>query len=236
MRTYSVLPGSHKLQPRATRVQPRSFIAPKRNVTSLGRIDGQIQFEMDEALLSDELDVNPYVDYGRYLTPEGGVLITYKDLDQRLRCLLWRVLAWTVATGGAYWFFLQHSPVHAAWINDLCLLGLAIANWFIVRPLETYRDAEIRPDSLVLDNKHVFWLRLMENGLPTFREDKEGNLVLCGVYGTRFVEYLTVRRFDDNDKTPETFAAHFQEAIGQIWAPALAGGIVRPGSPPRQRF
>ena len=41
---------------------------------------------------------------------------------------------------------------------------------------------------------------------------------LGGIYGTRFVEYLTVRRFDKADRAPEVFAAHLQEAIQQLWA------------------
>src|ERR1700681_4169471 len=43
---------------------------------------------------------DPYVDYGRCLTPEGGILIIYKDLDLRLRHTLWRLFVWTVSTGG----------------------------------------------------------------------------------------------------------------------------------------
>jgi hypothetical protein len=235
MRTYAVLSRPQKFCPQG-RALPRSIITSERNAAILDSLERRIQFDAAAASLEGDLDINPYVDYGRYLTPAGGVLITYKDIDQRLRYILWRIFAWTAATGGGYWLFLQNSPIHAAWINFLCLLALGIINWRIVRPIEVYRSAEVRSDSLLLDGTHVFWLRLMENGLPTFREDDEGNQVLCGIYGTRFVEYLTVRRFDDNDKTPETFAAHFQEAMEQIWAPALALGIIRPGSPPRQAF
>ena len=42
---------------------------------------------------------DPYADYGRFLTPEGGILIVYKDLDLRLHHTLWRVSAWTAFTG-----------------------------------------------------------------------------------------------------------------------------------------
>src|SRR6266404_5159576 len=38
---------------------------------------------------------DPYADYGRFLTPEGGILLIYKDLDLRLRHMAWRLLAWT---------------------------------------------------------------------------------------------------------------------------------------------
>ena len=83
---------------------------------------------------------------------------------------------------------------------------------------------------MILEGTDVFWLRLMETGRPTFRADEDGNQVLCGVYGTRFVEYLTVRRFDDNDRMPEVFAAHLQEAMRAIWAPALRSDVIRAGS------
>lgn len=38
------------------------------------------------------------------------------------------------------------------------------------------------------------------------------------VYGMRLVEYLTVRRFDELDRTPEVIAAHLQDAMRQLWA------------------
>ncbi len=60
----------------------------------------------------------------------------------------------------------------------------------------------------------------MEGGWPAFQPDKEGNQILCGIYGTRFVEYLTVRRFDELDRTPEVFAAHVQDAMRQLWSVA----------------
>jgi hypothetical protein len=42
-----------------------------------------------------DFEPDPYVDYGRFLTAEGGVLIVYKDLDLRFRHTLWRLFAWT---------------------------------------------------------------------------------------------------------------------------------------------
>jgi hypothetical protein len=38
--------------------------------------------------------------------------------------------------------------------------------------------------------------------------------LLCG---TRFVDYLTVRRFDEFDRSPEALAAHVQDAMRQLW-------------------
>jgi hypothetical protein len=111
-----------------------------------------------------------------------------------------------------------------------------VINWLIVRkPVEIQCSIEIRPDCMILNGADVFLLQYMENGLPTFRQDDDDNQILCGIYGTRFVEYVTARRFDDYDGTPEVFAGHVQAAMEQIWTPALATGAVRPGSPPRQR-
>jgi hypothetical protein len=168
--------------------------------------------------IAAEFAPNPYADYGRFLTEEGGILIAYKDLDLRLRHTLWRIFAWTIFTGIEGWYLLHHSPVHAVWINVACLLTIAVVNGLIVRkPVELYRTLEIRPDCIILESRDVFWRRLMEVAWPAFERDAEGNQVLRGIYGTRFVEFLTVRRFDELDRAPEVFAAHLQDAIRQLW-------------------
>jgi hypothetical protein len=161
---------------------------------------------------------DPYLDYGRFLTPEGGVLFAYKDLDLRLRYTLWRMFAWSCATGFALWILLDHSPVENGWIRLALLILVGVLNYVIVsKPVEVYRRAEIRPDCMILEGKDVFWREKMEAGVPSFRPDPDGNRILCGIYGSRFVEYLTVRRFDDNDRMPEVFAAHLEEAMTQLW-------------------
>ena len=177
---------------------------------------------------------DPYLDYGRYLTREGGVLFVYKDLDLRWRYIIWRVFAWTVTTAYEGWYLYHRSPVHSVWVNIACFLAVAALNYLIVRkPIEVYRRAEIRPDCMMLESRDIFWLRLMEAGWPTFQPDKEGNQVLCGIYGTRFVEYLTARRFDDNDRMPDVFAGHLIEAMRQLWArPEITiGGDHVPANP-----
>lgn len=161
---------------------------------------------------------DPYVDYGRSLTEEGGILITYKDFDRRFRHTLWRLLAWTSSTGIESWYVLHYSPVHGEWLNIACLCVVAIVNWLIVaKPVEVYRTLEIRPDCMIIDGADIFWRRFMEGGWPTFRVGQEGSWVLCGIYGTRFVEYLTVPRSDEFDRTHEVFAAHLEDAISQLW-------------------
>lgn len=161
---------------------------------------------------------DPYVDYGRFLTAEGGILLIYKDLDERLRHTLWRLFAWSFFTGLEGWFLLHHSPVQTGWVNFIAFLAACVINWLIVsKPVEIYRRLEIRPDCLIIDGCDVFWRRLMEVSWPALQANEEGNQVLCGIYGTRFVEYLTVRRFDELDRMPEVFAAHLQDAMRQLW-------------------
>jgi hypothetical protein len=162
--------------------------------------------------------IDPYVDYGRFLTSEGGILLVYKDLDPRIRHMLWRAFAWAVSTGGEAWYLLHHSPVQALWINVACLIAVGAVNLFIVsKGVEMYRSIEIRPDCMIIEDADIFWLRHMENGWPTLQADDKGNQRLCGIYGTRFVEYLTIRRFEELDRMPEVFAAHLQEAMKQLW-------------------
>ena len=178
---------------------------------------------------------DPYVDYGRYLTPEGGVLFIYKDIDTRLRHTLWRLLAWTAWTGPEFWYVLHDSPVHRAAINGVCLIAVAVVNWLIVRkPVELYRRVELRPDCMILEGTQIFWRRLMENGLPTFYVDEDGNQILYGPYGTRFVEYVTIRRFDEYDGMPEVFGRSFcRRPCASFGNPLLRIGFIplrsRPG-------
>jgi len=166
---------------------------------------------------------DPYVDYGRFLTPEGGILLIYKDIDTRLRHMLWRLFAWSAATGGEGWYLFNASPVANVWINLACLLIVGLLNWLIVRkPVELYRRIEIRPDCMILEGSEVFWLRFMEAGRPGFEADEDGNQIFGGIYGTRFVEYAIIRRFDELDRMPEVIAAHLQDAMKQLWDQAAA--------------
>jgi hypothetical protein len=171
-----------------------------------------------ESDLGPSIQPDPYGDYGRFLTPEGGIRLIYKDLDVRLRHTLWRLLAWMVATGleGAY--LLHQSNAHSPWVNLGFFLAVALLNWLIVRkPVEVYRTLDILPHAMILEGRDLFWRRFMEGDWPMLRSDSVGNFILCGIYGTRFVEYLTVRRFDAQDRTPEVLAAHLLDAMQQLW-------------------
>ncbi|HEX3885372.1 MAG TPA: hypothetical protein VHW66_22150 [Stellaceae bacterium] len=160
---------------------------------------------------------DPYVDYARYLTAEGGVIVIYKDIDERWRFAVRRLGLWGIATGSAVWLLLYHSPVHGLAINIAALIIVAVIDWLIVRqPIQIYRSIEIRPDRMILDGRDIFWLRYIESW-PTFKPGPDETQVLTGIYGTRRIEYLTVRCFDDFDSAPTVLANHLKEAMQQLW-------------------
>jgi hypothetical protein len=164
-----------------------------------------------------EVRPNPYLDFWRRYTPEGGVEFTYKDLDERLRWLILRWALWLAAMAVTAWYAFHLSPLHAPWLNIPCLVGVGFLYWLIVsKPVEIYRTMEVRPDCLLL-GEDVFYRHEFELGWPSFRPDGLGNFVLAGVSGTRAVEYVTVRRFDEHDRMPEVLAAHLQAAMQQLW-------------------
>jgi hypothetical protein len=224
--------------PRAIRRVPHAIATATRHGEIRARapaFDSDIALELAALRRPAPLDAGPYLDYRRMLTPEGGVHITYKDLDTRLRQYVWRVFAWAAYMSLESWLLLSHSPVQSDAINWLCLAAMAGLNFLILWRLpEVYRTVEIRPDCMVLDGRDTFWLSRMENGLPAFRQEDEETSVLCGVYGTRFVEYLTARRFDEYDRMPEVLAAHLQDAMQQLWMSPLALGAARESG--RQSF
>ena len=113
---------------------------------------------------------NPYVDYGRTLTPEGGILIVYKDHDVRLRHFLWLLFAWGTFTGGETWCLVNYSLLHSDKLTAACLFGVATVNFLIVaRPVELYRSIEVRPDCVIVEGTDIFWRHYMDVEWPTLR-------------------------------------------------------------------
>lgn len=161
---------------------------------------------------------DPYVDYGRYLTGTGGILILYKGVDEASRHSLWRLFAWTLFTGFEAWIALADVPIDNLWIKAGCCAAAAFINCLIVaKAVEIYRRIEIRPDCMIIDGAEVFLEAHME-GWPSFRQEVEGRFTLSGTYGTRFVEYLTVRRFDHFDRMPEVLMGDLAGAMKQLWS------------------
>jgi hypothetical protein len=156
-----------------------------------------------------------------FIPSGGGVRLTYKDIDDRLRWLVLRGGLWLVAMTLSAWFAFARSPVHHPAVNLILLALMGCACWFVVRkPVEILRAVEVRPDCMILDDEEVFFRDSMESW-PHFVPDEDNDLVLVGTYGTRRMEYLTVPRFDENDHAPEILAIHLGIAMRQSWsAPA----------------
>jgi hypothetical protein len=158
--------------------------------------------------------------YRRSLTPAGGILINFRDADRRWRITILRVILWTAMTYAALWLIRNYSPLD--WILNVAGLVLAgIINWWIVRrPIPAARSIEIRADCMIIDGADVFWQSLIEDNWPEMqlRKDEDpDDWGLCGIYGTRFVEFATAYRFDKHDRTPEVLAIHVQDALIKLW-------------------
>lgn len=162
---------------------------------------------------------SPFVDYARILTPEGGILILYRDRACGWLYTVARVAVWLVLTVTEFWFVSDGSlsdgnTLIAFWV-------LAAATLFLVtRKIKIRHSVEIRHDRMILDRKHVFWAQHFGRTWPQLQKvegDDPNRMVIAGTYGTRNVELMTANRMDDNDRTPELLAAHLQDAMQQLW-------------------
>ena len=161
---------------------------------------------------------SPFKDYVRMLTPEGGILILYKDQDRGWFLMVLRVFAWIMATGVGGWliFFVSALSVQQS-VFALALLMLVA--WLIVRQtVEASLSVEIRSDAMIVDGEDVFYARDIGDNWPELqmKDDDPDRMVICGICGTRFIEYMTANRLDKNDRTPEILAAGLQAAIEQL--------------------
>jgi hypothetical protein len=183
--------------------------------------------DVDSTALATPRRDDAYGEYSRSLTPDGGILIAFKTLDTRWRFTLWRAVAWSAFTWFEGWLlFGPPALIESGLMSFVCLLAMAAINFLIVRmPVTALRSVEIRPEGMIIDGTAMFWGGLMQAGWPAFQADEDDNHVLGGIYGTRFIEYLTAHHLDDCDRTPEVVAAHLQEAMQQLWAPGLAFGV-----------
>lgn len=178
--------------------------------------------------LEPEIIPDAYPDFARRYTAEGGVEFTYKDHDQSPAVRLVKIFFWFAAMGGTGWYAWGASPypmklatAGPLTFNIIGLLVMAIIYAVILaRPVEIYRSVEVRPDRLILDGTEEFYRDNFECGWPVFQpdgEDEAAGAKLIGIYGTRFIEFLTVLRFDEGDRMPEVFAANLTAAFEQLW-------------------
>jgi hypothetical protein len=193
--------------------QPLARTAPIMHVLPMGLAAFPV---MDDA--PQEVRVNPYLEFSGLLTLAGGIRLTYRDLDTRLLLKLCHFLSWAASTSAVAWWLFTRSDLAPVTQGVALAVAAVVFGYLFFRTKEIARTIEIRADCMILDGADVFWLDRMELGWPDFEPDAEGNLVLQGVYGTRFVEYFTVRRFDEFDRSPEVLEARVLGAMQQLWS------------------
>jgi len=152
------------------------------------------------------------------LTSDGAILISYTDRDSIVYSVL-RVFTWVVTTGVGGWLLSIHGQLETA-SGLVSLAALTLLAWLIVRrKLKASHRFEIRPDAMIVDGKDVFYADDIGDNWPKLKKkDKHSDrMVIAGICGTRFIEYMTATRFDECDRTPEVLAEDLKNAMEQLW-------------------
>lgn len=172
-----------------------------------------------------EVRPNPFVDFSEGYTAGGGIVFQYKDVDESTSMFVGKLFFWTIATIVAA-IYLRHMAPGSIWVRLAEFIVILTVNWICVGgPREILRQVEIRPDGMIFDGVDVFWREAAcSEGFPEFSPSGDG-LKLTGTYGTRKMHYMSIRRFDPNDRSPEVFARRFNAALRQLWM-----GVAQPGS------
>jgi uncharacterized membrane protein len=161
---------------------------------------------------------DPFNFYVRMLTPQGGILILYKDQYRSLPLTILRVAAWIMMMWIGGWLIFRESSLSVL----QCLVAFALLMFIsalIARcRIEVSHSVEIRPDCMIVDGEDVFYAQDIGDNWPQLqmKDDDPDRMVICGICGTRFIEYMTANRLDKNDRTPERLAAYLQAAIEQL--------------------
>lgn len=168
----------------------------------------------------DDAEVRPtgFDKYARRFTAEGGIALSYKDVERTLPVILAKLSLWVGSCILTYLAGFAWSPIPGFWWNALVYVVLAVLYaLFFCRDKQVRRTIEVRPDCMIIEGMETFWKENMPLGWPGFMPNEAGHFVLAGVYGTRWIEYLTIRRFDDNDRAPEVFASQLAAAMKYQW-------------------
>jgi hypothetical protein len=170
--------------------------------------------------IPDDAEARPtgFDKYARRFTAEGGIALSYKDVEMTLPIILGKLALWSLACFITYLAGSAWSPIDSFWWNLAAYVVLAIFYALLFfRPKQVRRTIEIRPDCMIIEGMETFWKENMPLGWPGFMPNDAGHFVLAGVYGTRWIEYLTIRRFDDNDRASEVFASQLAAAMKYQW-------------------
>jgi hypothetical protein len=161
---------------------------------------------------------SPFAHYSRMLTAEGGILIVYKDLALGGIYTFLRVMFFIAATYFELWALCRTALSSDAFalLFAFAMLGNVIATYWKIK---IGHSVEIRHDRMILDGKHVFWATDIGQNFPQLqrKDDDPNRMTIAGICGTRFVEYMTANRIDDNDRTPEVLIADLQDAMQKLW-------------------
>jgi hypothetical protein len=175
---------------------------------------------IDAVAVRAEAARGPFVGYVRHLTAQGGILIAYKDIDRSVGCTILRVFAWCASNLAFTWVIVCQTNLNLLYGSSLFLL-LAFLSLLIVRmKFEVHHTVEIRPEAMIVDGTDMFLAKDIGDNWPALEmldEEDPDRMVISGVCGTRFIEYMTANRADRNDSTPEVLAADLQEAMEQLW-------------------
>jgi len=161
---------------------------------------------------------DPFNGYLRMLTPQGGILILYRDQYRSLPLTILRVFAWITLTWIGARLIFESLLSFLQFLLAIALLMLV--NWFIVRwRIIVSHSVEIRPDAMIVDGEDVFYAEDIGDNWPALqmKDDDPDRMVIAGICGTRFIEFMTANRLEKNDRTPERLAADLQAAIEQLW-------------------
>ncbi|HVR55678.1 MAG TPA: hypothetical protein VMT72_02475 [Pseudolabrys sp.] len=130
-----------------------------------------------------------------------------------------RVFTGTVAIGLVGWLIMRSSIPGSFGFPLFMVLAVAII-LIVCRTIPVHHSVEIHPDGMIIDGQLFFSADDIGDNWPALQytgEDHPDRMVLCGVCGTRFIEYSSVNRLDRNDRTPEVLAADLQMAMEQLW-------------------
>jgi hypothetical protein len=162
---------------------------------------------------------SPFSGYARMLTPEGGILILYTDQNRSLLVTVLRVVACILVSWIGLWLIFAISLSALQFLFAVALLILI--NWAIIQfKVKASHSVEIRPEAMIIDGEDVFYAEDIGDNWPELQVQDGGDpdcMVICGICGTRFVEYMIVNRYDKNDRTPEVLAADLKAAFEQLW-------------------
>jgi hypothetical protein len=199
-------------------VPPRVEFDP-RLANELARFELATPVVLDDETYSLAGRPDPFNGYVRMLTPEGGILILYQDQDRSPFLLILRIFTWIMATGTGGWLLFIVNPLSL--LNVFVVFPLLMLfNWLIVRrKFIVAHSVEIRPEGMIVDGEDIFYLRDIGGNWPELqmKDDDPDRMVICGICGTRFIEYMTANRLDENDRTPEVLAADLEAAMEQLW-------------------